>query len=194
MTFILKLAVRLLPLILLFVAATSLLSLRSCAESVGAGSSGGDNNGETPTTANCAQAGVLDPDNPFTTWPAAGGVNWGRVTATFCDPIYLTNFGNVHHGFDLGYPAGHDLLASADGQIARAGNHSSMGNYIEICHVSGYCAIYMHMTDVHVSAGDIVIAGDIVGTVGSTGNSTGPHLHFEVRNPARQPIDPAPSL
>ncbi|MFK7805786.1 MAG: M23 family metallopeptidase [Anaerolineae bacterium] len=191
MTFILKIIIRFLPVIILFIAATSLLSLRSCADSVGETGGGGGG----AETVDCAEAGILDPANPFTGWPAAGGVNWGYTTATFCDPLYIANFGEIHYGIDLGYPAGHGALASADGTITRAEmGHALRGNNIELCHANGYCAIYMHLITLDVGVGDVVSAGQQIGTVGSTGNSTGPHLHFEVHNPAKKAIDPAPSL
>jgi murein DD-endopeptidase MepM/ murein hydrolase activator NlpD len=191
MTFILKIIVRFLPVIILFIAATSLLSLRSCADGVGATVGGG---GEAQNV-NCVEAGVLDPANPFTGWPAAGGANWGYTTATFCDPVYLANLGSIHYGLDLGYPAGHGVLASAEGTIARAEmGHESMGNNIQLCHPDGYCAIYMHLISLDVGVGETVFTGQQIGTVGSTGNSTGPHLHFQVTNPAGLAIDPAPSL
>ena len=180
----------LLPILIVLVAATSLLSLRSCAESIGATGGGGET-GEV----DCAEAGVLDPDNPFTGWPVAGGVDWGRVTATFCDPIYLSEFGQTHYGFDLGYGIGVETLASAGGTVTRAEEgHALRGNNIEICHPSGYCATYMHLEDIYVTVGETVAAATPIGTVGNTGNSTGPHLHFEVHNPAGAAIDPAPSL
>lgn len=181
------------PLFLLIAFACSLLSLRSCASLIELNEFGeavGDDE-----VANCVEAGELDPDNPFAGWPLQGGVNWGLVFATFCDPIYFQNLGSVHRGVDFAYPIGHGVLASAGGQITRAElGHAMRGNNIEICHESGYCAIYMHLTDLFVLVGDVVDAGQTIGTVGSTGNSTGPHLHFEVRTPAGTAVDPAPSL
>ncbi|MEM9774854.1 MAG: M23 family metallopeptidase [Chloroflexota bacterium] len=191
MGFIIKfLLKRALPFFFIFVAATSLLSLRSCAESVGVG--GGSSEA---TMGNCEGAGVLDPANPFTGWPVAGGADWGKVTATFCDPVYLANLGNIHYGFDLGYPTGAGTLASADGVVVRAEmGHALRGNNIKICHVNGYCATYMHLDTLQVGNGDSVTLGQQIGTIGNTGNSTGPHLHFEIHNPAGIAIDPAPSL
>lgn len=198
MAFIIKILLkRVLPFFFVFVAATSLLSLRSCAESVGVGGSA-DGGAES---VDCAEAGVLDPSNPFTGWPVAGGADWGKVTATFCDPVYFANLGNIHYGFDLGYPTGVDILASSDGLVVRAeleedavGAAKNRGNNIKICHESGYCATYMHLQNIDVVEGETVVSGQIIGTIGNTGNSTGPHLHFEIHNPAGKAIDPAPSL
>jgi murein DD-endopeptidase MepM/ murein hydrolase activator NlpD len=191
MTLILKIVIRALPLIILFVAATSLLSLRSCADGIGettTSTSGSVNH------ADCVEAGNIVVDNPHTLWPLSGGANWGVITASFCDPSYLLNLGQIHYGLDLGYPPGHTVLASSGGTIDRAEyGHSLRGNNIALCHID-YCAIYMHLTTIDVTQGQVVFAGQTIGTVGSTGNSTGPHLHFEVRNPWGNAIDPAPSL
>jgi len=84
MTTILKIAIRFLPVIVLFIAATSLLSLRSCADGIGptSQSDGGNVNHE-----DCVEAGNLVAENPHTLWPLSGGADWGRVTAQFCDPV-----------------------------------------------------------------------------------------------------------
>ncbi len=87
----------------------------------------------------------------------------------------------MHNGIDMAAPSGSPILAAADGTVIAASYSSSMGNYIMIDHGSDIITIYMHASSLSVSAGQEVSAGDRIGSVGSTGRSTGPHLHFGVR-------------
>jgi LysM repeat protein len=95
-----------------------------------------------------------------------------------------------YNGVDLAAPIGTSLLAAADGQviIARFGGwNGGYGNYIVIRHPNGTQTLYAHASRIDVSAGDTVNQGDIIGAVGSTGKSTGPHVHFEIRG-AKNPF------
>jgi murein DD-endopeptidase MepM/ murein hydrolase activator NlpD len=95
-----------------------------------------------------------------------------------------------HNAVDLAAPIGTPILASADGQviIAKTGGwNGGYGNYIVIRHSNGTQTLYAHSSKIIVSAGDVVKQGDVIGLVGSTGESTGPHLHFEIRG-ARNPF------
>jgi LysM repeat protein len=95
-----------------------------------------------------------------------------------------------YNGIDIAGAVGTPLLASADGQviIARFGGwNGGYGNYIVIKHSNGTQTLYAHASKINVSAGDTVNQGDIIGAVGSSGKSTGPHLHFEIRG-ARNPF------
>ncbi len=87
----------------------------------------------------------------------------------------------MHNGIDLAAPAGSPILAAYDGTVAAAAYSASMGNYVMIDHGSGLITIYMHASSLSVSAGQSVTKGQKIGAVGSTGRSTGPHLHFGVR-------------
>ena len=87
----------------------------------------------------------------------------------------------MHNGIDMAAPNGSPILAAADGTVIAASYSGTMGNYIMIDHGSDLISIYMHASGLNVSAGDEVSAGDRIGSVGSTGRSTGPHLHFGVR-------------
>ncbi len=78
-------------------------------------------------------------------------------------------------------PNGSPILAAYDGEVIAASYSASMGNYIMIDHGDGLITIYMHASSVSVSAGTMVARGEQIGCVGSTGRSTGPHLHFSVR-------------
>ena len=86
-----------------------------------------------------------------------------------------------HNGVDLAAPSGSPILAAYDGDVVAAGYSSSMGNYVMIDHGDSLITIYMHASSLSVSTGQTVSKGQRIGSVGSTGRSTGPHLHFGVR-------------
>ncbi|PKP95351.1 MAG: M23 family peptidase [Alphaproteobacteria bacterium HGW-Alphaproteobacteria-14] len=86
-----------------------------------------------------------------------------------------------HQGIDLAAPTGTPVYATADGVIGRADWYSSYGLYISINHGASMETRYAHMSRLAVAAGDNIKKGDLIGYVGSTGRSTGPHLHYEVR-------------
>ncbi len=86
-----------------------------------------------------------------------------------------------HQGIDLAAPTGTPVYATADGVVGRADWYSSYGLYISINHGASMETRYAHLSRLAVAAGDNVKKGDLIGYVGSTGRSTGPHLHYEVR-------------
>ncbi len=86
-----------------------------------------------------------------------------------------------HNGVDLAAPTGTPVYATADGLVERADWFSSYGLYISIDHGADLETRYAHMSRLAVAAGEQVKKGDVIGYVGSTGRSTGPHLHYEVR-------------
>jgi murein DD-endopeptidase MepM/ murein hydrolase activator NlpD len=95
-----------------------------------------------------------------------------------------------NNGVDLAAPTGTPIIASADGRviISRSGGYNGgYGSYVVITHSNGTQTLYAHMSKNNVSVGQNVSQGQIIGAVGSTGKSTGPHLHFEVRG-ARNPF------
>lgn len=87
---------------------------------------------------------------------------------------------DFHTGVDLAVGQGTAVLAAADGVVRFAGWHDSYGNYLRILHAGGDETIYAHMQYLFVRTGQRVAAGEALGTVGATGNATGPHLHFEL--------------
>jgi len=108
--------------------------------------------------------------------------SYTRVSSEFgyrIHPIFHTR--KLHSGIDLAAPGGSPILAAADGKVVAASYSSSMGNYVMIDHGGGLITIYMHASALYVSKGQNVSAGDKIAAVGSTGNSTGNHLHFTVR-------------
>ena len=86
-----------------------------------------------------------------------------------------------HNGIDLAAPTGTAIYAAYDGIVVASAYSSSMGNYVMIDHGSGLYTIYMHASKLYVSEDDVVVRGETIAAVGSTGRSTGPHLHFGVR-------------
>lgn len=92
----------------------------------------------------------------------------------------------MHEGLDYAAPSGTPILAAADGEVIATGTSSSYGRYVEIRHANGVTSFYAHMSRIGAEEGQIVTAGEQIGAVGSTGRSTGPHLHFEIRRDGEQ--------
>jgi len=98
-----------------------------------------------------------------------------------------------HSGIDIEAPQGSKVLATADGVVVFAGWYGDYGKTVIIRHPSGYLTLYGHLSQIDVKEGQKVKAGDVVGRVGSTGRSTGPHLHYEVIKD-NKPVDPSKFL
>jgi murein DD-endopeptidase MepM/ murein hydrolase activator NlpD len=115
--------------------------------------------------------------------PSISPIRGGHITATFGmnrDPF--TGAPHMHTGIDLStYRYGDPIMASADGQVAYTGYEpSGFGNYIIIRHQHGFYTRYAHLMSIRVTMGEQVRQGETIGYIGSTGRSTGPHLHYEV--------------
>lgn len=95
------------------------------------------------------------------------------------DPIYGT--AKFHEGMDFSAPVGTPVYATGDARVQSAGWHSGYGNLIELDHGYHYLTRYAHLSEILVRPGQTVRRGDLIGRVGNTGKSTGPHLHYEVR-------------
>ena len=95
----------------------------------------------------------------------------------------------LHPGVDLVQPAGSDIKATAAGRVTHAGWMGGYGEMVEIDHGNGLATRYGHMSEVLVDEGETVKAGQTIGRIGTTGRSTGPHLHYEVRVDG-EPVDP----
>lgn len=115
------------------------------------------------------------------------GYIWPVPDATYS----YRGFSSYHRGLDINAPTGTPIYAAAGGQVITAGWHWSYGNYVVIQHSDGTLTLYGHCSELLVTAGQSVAQGDPIALVGSTGVSTGPHLHFEIQV-AEQPINPAP--
>jgi len=102
----------------------------------------------------------------------ASGYGW-RI-----DPVYHTR--RFHEGMDFTAPIGTDIYATANGTVQSAGWQQGYGNCVQVNHGYGYVTLYGHMSSIKVRIGQPVKRGEVIGLVGSTGKSTGPHLHYEV--------------
>ncbi|MEJ7925876.1 M23 family metallopeptidase [Sphingobium sp. AN641] len=95
----------------------------------------------------------------------------------------------LHSGADLSARPGMGVYATADGWVAQAGAAGGYGLLVRLRHMNGYETRYAHLSRIHVVPGTYLRKGGMIGEVGSTGRSTGPHLHYEVRRDGR-PVDP----
>lgn len=98
----------------------------------------------------------------------------------------MTGEREFHRGIDIVAPADTEIVASADGVVSRAGRFPQLGKSLDIAHGYGFATRYAHMNEILVDPGDVVRRGDVIGRVGSTGRSTGPHLHYEVFRDGRR--------
>ncbi|MCR4628662.1 MAG: M23 family metallopeptidase, partial [Clostridium sp.] len=111
-------------------------------------------------------------------WPLASS---GRITSTFGQRESPTAGASTNHkGVDIAVSSGTPIKAADGGTVVTATYSSSAGNYVVISHGNGTSTVYMHCQSLDVSAGDTVSKGETIAKVGSTGYSTGPHLHFGV--------------
>lgn len=138
--------------------------------------------------------------------PNAGGssgqINPSGLIKPIPDPYIIeTGYGGYagHRGSDFPCPEGTDIYAAASGTVVVAEYHSSWGNYVKIEHVSGdVYTLYAHCSQLLVRSGQVVTQGQVVAKSGNTGNSTGPHLHFELylggSSSAENRVDAAPYI
>ncbi|WP_321300158.1 M23 family metallopeptidase [Marinifilum fragile] len=104
-----------------------------------------------------------------------------RLSSKFGNRFHPTLYRwRFHGGVDMACPKGTDIHIPADGVIVKSGWNGGYGNYIKVKHGNGYETIYGHLSKVSVKKGQKVNKGDVIGKVGSTGRSTGPHLHYEI--------------
>ena len=119
---------------------------------------------------------------PVVAVPSRNPLNSGRLTSGYGmrkHPVLGRR--RRHKGIDIAAPTGTPIYATADGQVTRADWFSSYGLYISIDHGGDLETRYAHLSKLSVADGERVKKGDLIGYVGSTGRSTGPHLHYEVR-------------
>lgn len=148
----------------------------------GGGSSSG-NSGSSSSSSNIVKEGDWQ-------WPV--DYKLGKWTSPFAwrpDP-----FGSgatvYHNGIDLALAAGNNIYAVDDGTVLISKRHSSYGNYVVILHDNGYKTLYAHASKLLVNVGDRVAQGKIIALIGTTGKSTGNHLHFSVINPKGDYVNP----
>lgn len=149
-----------------------------------------------------ARSGIDDPSNPWigvnrVMGPGNKPVNLaqGHVeTANYDNPLYLSKYKMRHNGIDIGYanPKNPQIHSLGNGVVERAasGYNGGYGDMIDIRHRNGMMSRYAHLESIGVKVGDVVKPGTIIGRGGNSGNSSGPHLHFEVRRPDNIEVDP----
>jgi murein DD-endopeptidase MepM/ murein hydrolase activator NlpD len=112
-------------------------------------------------------------------WPVPG---YSKITSQFGNRMHPTlHVPKMHTGLDISCPTGTPIVASNGGTIIMAGWNNSYGNVVMIDHGGKIVTLYAHNSSLLVSEGDVVAQGQTIAYAGSTGNSTGPHCHFEVR-------------
>lgn len=145
--------------------------------------------GAAPSSDWHAMSGQPTGVRPVAPGDALGGL--AHITSGFGvrhDPIDGTT--RHHDGLDIGLPAGTSVRAERAGRVSFAGERGGYGNVVIVDHGGGLETRYAHCASLDVKAGDLVVKGAVLGTVGSTGRSTGPHLHLEVRQDD-VPVDPS---
>lgn len=127
-----------------------------------------------------------------------GGSGWGwPVPGYSITSGYGSRSGSMHYGVDFPSPVGTNIVASKGGTVIASTygvygqGYGGFGNVVVIDHGNGYVTLYAHMSQRSVSAGETVSKGQLIGLVGNTGNSSGSHLHFEVRTTSGNRLDPA---
>ena len=122
---------------------------------------------------------IISYDGGMFKWPAP---SYTKITSDYGNRVHpILGVVLFHNGVDMAAPGGSKILAAYDGRVVAADYSSNMGNYIMIDHGDGLYTVYMHASALYVSKGDIVVKGEHIAAVGSTGRSTGNHLHFSVR-------------
>lgn len=137
------------------------------------------------------------PGAPVISWPAAPQDVIGGAIASTYQPVkgtltsgYGPRWGSHHGGVDVAAPIGTEIRSAASGTVINAGPANGYGLWVQILHDDGTVATYGHIDSYSVAKGQTVAAGDRIATVGNRGQSTGPHLHFEVWDPSASKIDP----
>lgn len=150
---------------------------------------------------------VIEDDVQLVRWDGGGGARWinaatvdrpvttstglampvsARITSGFGTRVHpILRFARQHNGIDFGAGWGTPIQAAADGVISKAGWAGGYGRQVRIAHPGGLSTSYSHMSTIAAAAGSFVRRGEVIGYVGSSGLSTGPHLHYEVHRDGR---------
>jgi len=133
------------------------------------------------------------PDAPSFLWPVPGYQPKGAGSGFGMRADPFTGAQKMHEGLDIGAPEGTPVFPVQGGTVTFAGERGGYGNLVIVDHGSGLTSRYGHLAAIHVAVGQRLDEGRALGDVGSTGRSTGPHLHLEIRRGGRA-VDPAPHL
>ena len=149
------------------------------------GGSGGLSYPELPPLPEVPGLPGLEPGTPqgpvSFIWPSRGVFTSG----------YGWRWGRMHRGIDIAAPVGTPVVAAADGTVTYSRwNSGGYGYLVEVTHADGTTTLYAHNSRLLVAEGEVVRQGQTLSLMGSTGRSTGPHLHFEVRPQGRQAVNP----
>jgi murein DD-endopeptidase MepM/ murein hydrolase activator NlpD len=134
--------------------------------------------------AQAAAAARAEAERPKYVRPSSGTITSG----------FGARWGTTHYGLDFAAPIGTPIYAAADGVVIEAGPASGFGLWVRIQHDDGTVTVYGHMQDFSVHEGEQVRAGEQIARTGNRGQSTGPHLHFEVWEAGSRKINPRPWL
>ena len=135
----------------------------------------------------------IDAANAERPAPVSAGLGWpvaGHITSYFGYRYHpILHFSRFHAGIDIGAGWGSPIVAAADGQVVRAGWAGGYGRQVRIAHGGGIVSSYAHMSEIVAQPGSFVRQGQLIGYVGSSGLSTGPHVHYEVTRDGT-PVNP----
>lgn len=128
--------------------------------------------------------------------PQRGRTADGRLVVLPASGRYTSGFGSrwgtVHQGIDIANALGTPIYSVMDGTVIAAGPARGFGNWVVIKHDRGEVSVYGHMRNYDVAVGQRVSAGQKIASIGNEGQSTGPHLHFEIKPDGQTPVDPVP--
>lgn len=134
-----------------------------------------------------SKASAISTTSATSSTTKVASLNGVKLTVTPVSGTITSRFGNKesirsssHTGLDIAAPKGTSIKVAASGTVTFAGHSGGYGNVVKVSHGNGIMTYYAHCSKIYVSQGEKVSAGDVIATVGSTGNSTGNHLHFEV--------------
>ena len=138
-------------------------------------------------------AGCGDAGSPLQVRPVSGGWISSGFGAREEHPVLGHVAGRQHDGYDFAVAEGTPGKATMAGEVTFAGERGGYGKTVIVTHPGGWTTLYGHARELHAGPGDHVEAGDVIAFVGSTGLSTGPHLHYELRKDGRA-VDPGAYL
>jgi murein DD-endopeptidase MepM/ murein hydrolase activator NlpD len=178
---------------MMLTAATGAVPTTAATRTAGAGGAAGGTAAASGTEFAAALQEALATEKAGAVSPAAGapGNSWIRPAQGTVSSEYGPRWGTEHEGIDIAAGSGSAIRAAGDGVVKKASWYGGYGNAVIIDHGKGVQTLYGHASKLDVREGERVRAGQVIAKVGSTGDSTGPHLHFEVELDGKK-VDPRP--